>query len=86
MNKEEIEMLKNFINLGISESPSEDITKYGYLDEKVFNYINQLETNRDEAIKRCKYLLENNEVVINGKKYYKHSCDDIITKYILDSY
>ena len=65
MSEKEIEMLKIFLDLGISESDSESIHKYGYLIEKVFNYINQLEEenkqlkfNRDEAIEEIKDLLE----------------------------
>ena len=53
--------------------------------EYLYNQIMQLHQNLYEAAGRCKYLLQNNEVVINGERYYKHSCDDIVTKYILDS-
>lgn len=43
MNEEELEMLSNFINLGISESPSEDIYKYGYLEQKITKHIKDLQ-------------------------------------------
>lgn len=37
----------------------------------------------NEAIEFCNYLLKNDEIEIDNEKYYKHSCDDIITKAIL---
>lgn len=42
---------------------------------------------RDEVIEKaidfCNYLIENNEVEIDNEKYFKQSCDDIITLAIL---
>lgn len=32
----------------------------------------------------CNYLLENNEVEINGVKYFKQESDDVITRAILE--
>ncbi len=37
----------------------------------------------NETIEFCHYLLENDEIEIDNKKYHKHSCDDIITNAIL---
>lgn len=48
------------------------------------DYINQLETNRDEAIKLCNYLLKTDSVCINGKVYYKQKDDDVITRRIIE--
>ena len=45
--------------------------------------IKKLNNKIDKVIEKCEYLLENDEVIINGKKYYKQKCDDIIIKYIL---
>ena len=33
---------------------------------------------------KCKYLLENEKVIINKKTYYKQKCDDIITNFIYE--
>lgn len=63
----------------------------------IANYIEQLQQENkqlkeqleqrdeviDETIAFCNYLLENNEVEIDNEKYFKHSCDDIITNAIL---
>lgn len=46
--------------------------------------LNQLETNRDEAIKLCNYLLKTDSVCINGKVYYKQKDDDVITRRIIE--
>lgn len=43
-----------------------------------------LKKTKNRAINFCNYLLENNEVVINGVKYYKQESDDIITRAILE--
>lgn len=65
--------------------------------EMIVNYFNEFQKENkqlqeqlkqrdeviEEAITFCNYLLENNEVEINNKKYFKHSCDDIITNAIL---
>lgn len=61
-------------------------------DDKPFyqDRISLLDENEKlkESIERienfCNYLLTNNEVEIEGEKYFKHSCDDVITKAILD--
>ncbi len=47
------------------------------------NELKQREEVIEEAIEFCTYLVENNVVEIDNEKYYKHSCDDIITKAIL---
>lgn len=61
--------------------------------ENISLYTNSIQCTKDikeilnmleEVRNRCNYLLNNNEVEINGSKYFKHSCDDIITKYVLE--
>lgn len=51
------------------------------IDDDIEAVLNMLEEVRN----RCNYLLNNDEVEINGSKYFKHSCDDVITRYILES-
>lgn len=41
MNKEEIQMFQTIFNLGIGECYSEDIKKYGQLDKKILNILEQ---------------------------------------------
>lgn len=79
----ETEQVDVFINNIIDDMENKEMASDTL--EYLYNQIMQLHQNLYEAAGRCKYLLANNEVVINGERYYKHSCDDIITKYILDS-
>ena len=48
---------------------------------KEIERLNSIINNID---KKCKYLLENEEVMINEKIYYKQKCDDIITNFIYE--
>jgi len=45
--------------------------------QRLNNIINNID-------KKCKYLLENEKVIINEKTYYKQKCDDIITNFIYE--
>ena len=38
----------------------------------------------DETVEFCNYLLKNNEITINNKKYYKQEADDIIIYAIMN--
>lgn len=52
-------------------------------NDNLRNQLKQRDEVIDECITFCNYLLENNEVEIDNEKYFKHSCDDIITNAIL---
>lgn len=43
-----------------------------------------LQKRIDDTTEFCNYLLNNKEVEIKGERYFKHSCDDIITNAILE--
>lgn len=67
------------------------IRKKQYKIDSLHQEIQQLKEQlkqRDEVIEKaidfCNYLIENNEVEIDNEKYFKQSCDDIITNAILE--
>lgn len=43
-----------------------------------------LQQRIEKTLEFCNYLLQNNVIVIDGKKYYKHECDDVITNKLLE--
>lgn len=57
------------------------LLRYIYEIEKMEKVLRQ---RKDKALEFCNYLLQNNVVVIDGKEYYKHECDDVITNKLLE--
>lgn len=65
MNKEEMQMFQTIFKLGIGECYSEDIKKYGQLDKKILNILEQqkeriayLESNWNELKEWLKLWVE----------------------------
>lgn len=51
--------------------------------EEVMKINKNLQERIDKTIEFGNYLLENKEVEIDGNRYFKHECDDIITNKFL---
>lgn len=74
----ENKQLKKDYNRVVHESTEFESKVYELQDK-----LQQRDSVIEEAIRFCNYLLENNVIEINNERYYKHSCDDIVTKEIL---
>ena len=75
--QEENERLETALNAYKDEFCKDTITKYELVMEREY-----YKSNCKKAIEFCDYLLDHNEVIINGKTYIKQNGDDIITKVI----
>lgn len=56
-----------------------------YKKDKLEDENKQLKDTIDKTREKCNYLLSNDIVEIDGKRYVKQESDDVITRYILDS-